>query len=53
MENLEFIFSNYIRNVAYGNENFKELTKILIKNESIYFLFESYGLDLLGFFSRG
>lgn len=52
MENLEFIFSNYIRNVAYGNENFKELTKILIKNESIYFLFESYGLDLGFFFQR-
>lgn len=52
VENLEFIFSNYIRNVAYGNENFKELTKILIKNESIYFLFESYGLDLGFFFQR-
>lgn len=23
----------------------RELTKIMIKNESIYFLFESYGLD--------
>lgn len=51
MEVLVFIFCSYIKNIAYGNENIKELTKILIKNESIYFLFESYGLDL--FFSRG
>lgn len=28
----------------------RELTKIMIKNESIYFLFESYGLDF--FFQR-
>lgn len=29
----------------------RELTKIMIKNESIYFLFESYGLDTI-FFSE-
>lgn len=28
----------------------RELTKIMIKSESIYFLFESYGLDF--FFQR-
>lgn len=28
----------------------RELTKIMIKNESIYFLFESYGLDMYCFF---
>lgn len=30
----------------------RELTKIMIKNESIYFLFESYGLDPIFFFQR-
>lgn len=39
-----------LKNIAYGNENSRELTKIMIKNESIYFLFESYGLDMFCFF---
>lgn len=51
-EILVIIFCNFIKNIAYGNENSRELTKIVIKNESIYFLFESYGLDMFCFFQR-
>lgn len=43
-------FATSLKNIAYGNENSRELTKIMIKNESIYFLFESYGLDMFCFF---
>lgn len=40
------------KNIAHGKKNSRELTKIIIKNESIYFLFKSYGLDTIFFFQR-
>lgn len=49
MEIFVIIFCNFIKNIVYGKENFRELIKIIIKNESIYFFFEFYGLDIIFF----